>query len=187
MSILYNNGIPAAANNPSDDQPDMQTNTDAIDQIIGIDHISFNVGAGNTSGYHKQVTFNNKNVPGAQTDPTSTLYTNNGSASSVSQLLYRNQNAILPVSAIRAFGTLIPSVGTLTNSFNCTFGAYAFPTLTITLTANATTGNNVVVLLSSGFNGNNSMSYSYTNPTLTITLQAGGAGNQLLSFVVLQF
>jgi hypothetical protein len=49
--IPYTNAIPAAANNPSNDQPDMQANTDAIDTLLDRDHYSFNE---NFSGLHKQ-------------------------------------------------------------------------------------------------------------------------------------
>jgi hypothetical protein len=56
-SISYNPNIPNAPNNPSNDQPLMQENTNAIQTIWAVDHISFNSGAGLTSGHHSQVTF----------------------------------------------------------------------------------------------------------------------------------
>lgn len=186
MSILYNNGIPAAANNPSDDQPDMQTNTDAIDQIIGIDHVSFNSGAGATSGHHLQVTFDSKNAAGVQIDPVSTLYTGSGSASSVSQMLYRNQNGIFPASAIRAFGSLVPNVGTLTNSFNCSFTSFVAPILTIALAANAVSSDNVIVLITTA-NPTSQISYTFTNPNLVISVLPVTAQSAILNFLVLQF
>ena len=60
INVTYNNAIPNAPNNPSVDQPKMQTNTDSIDQIIGVDHVSFNT---NDGGWHKQVTFNSPHIP----------------------------------------------------------------------------------------------------------------------------
>lgn len=39
---IYTDGIPNVNNDPSDDQPDMQVNTNSIDGIIGEDHFSFN-------------------------------------------------------------------------------------------------------------------------------------------------
>lgn len=180
MSILYNTGIPAAANNPSDDQPDMQTNTDAIDQIIGIDHVSFNVGAGQTSGHHLQVTFDSKNVPGAQTEPVSTLYTNNGTASTVSELFYRNQSGTFLVSGVKAFGRVIPNTGALSNALNCSVSSFG-ATVVIALTAGVTTGNNVCIFTSQA--GSIAPNYSFTNPNLTLTpIDA----TQPVSFIVIQ-
>jgi hypothetical protein len=49
----YERDIPDAPNNPSVDQPDMKANTNAIDDILAVDHYSFNV---NESGWHKQAT-----------------------------------------------------------------------------------------------------------------------------------
>lgn len=51
MTISYNLNIPAGPNNPSVDQPKMQTNTNNISQLIGIDHVTFN-DAVNPNGYH---------------------------------------------------------------------------------------------------------------------------------------
>lgn len=49
----YNNDIPDAPNNPSNDQPKMKVNTNSIDSIIDVDHYSFET---NSDGWHKQVT-----------------------------------------------------------------------------------------------------------------------------------
>lgn len=46
----YNTDIPFATNDPSADQPLMQQNTNSIDGIIAVDHISFGFDNG---GYHK--------------------------------------------------------------------------------------------------------------------------------------
>lgn len=51
----YNNGIPAANNNPSSDQPGMLINCQSIQNLIGVDHITFQA---NNGGQHKQITFN---------------------------------------------------------------------------------------------------------------------------------
>lgn len=47
--VAYNRDIPDAPNNPSTDQPLMKINTNAIDTLIAVDHISFNATDG---GYH---------------------------------------------------------------------------------------------------------------------------------------
>jgi len=49
MTISYKRNIPNGPNNPSNDQPDMKTNTNSIDDIIAVDHQSF---AGTNAGYH---------------------------------------------------------------------------------------------------------------------------------------
>lgn len=59
--FAYNNDIPDAPNNPSQDQPLMKTNTNSTDDIIDVDHFSFNQVKG---GSHKQVTLTNKAAPG---------------------------------------------------------------------------------------------------------------------------
>ncbi len=48
-SFTYNLNIPATNNNPSVDQPNMLTNNNSINSILGVDHNSFNIANG---GYH---------------------------------------------------------------------------------------------------------------------------------------
>lgn len=146
MTFTFNSAIPAAPNNPSVDQPDMLTNNISTDAILAVDHISFNTANG---GQHKQVTFNNKNVPGAQTDPQSVLYTNSGTASSVSQVFYRNQNVIYYMSAIKAWG-LITGAGAIDTSQSHNISAVVRNSAgkySITLTANAVSSNKFGILL----------------------------------------
>lgn len=69
MSIGYTLGIPASGDNPSTDQPIMQANNDANPAIWLIDHIGFNASGLDKSGLHKQVTFNNNNIPAVPTAP----------------------------------------------------------------------------------------------------------------------
>jgi len=62
-NFLYNTGIPAANNNPSTDQPDMQTNTDSTNAILNVDHFTFN---NNNGGMHQQVQIVSQNtIPSA--------------------------------------------------------------------------------------------------------------------------
>ncbi len=58
--ITYNTNIPASGNNPSSDQPSLQTNTNNIPVLIAVDHYSFNDSLG---GLHKQVTLVNESIP----------------------------------------------------------------------------------------------------------------------------
>lgn len=61
-SFSYITGIPLATNSPSTDQPNMQTNTNSINSIIGVDHYSFG-SAGSKDGFHKQVTLPVESLP----------------------------------------------------------------------------------------------------------------------------
>lgn len=53
-NIPYERDIPASPHNPSVDQPNMKTNNNSVDDILLIDHFSFNDG-NNFSGYHKNI------------------------------------------------------------------------------------------------------------------------------------
>lgn len=159
MSFTYNSSIPAANNNPSDDQPIMQQNAFAISNFVNVDHVSFNNA---NCGKHLQVTFNSKNTPGAQTDPQSVIYTANGLATTISQLKYVNQSGTFPLSTLRAYAYF--SAGTLflntTNYFNVNTGGITVSatisqvTYTIPLTTGATASNDVgIIFVSPQTNG----------------------------------
>jgi hypothetical protein len=51
-NFTYTTGIPNGPDNPSNDQPIMQTNTNSINSLIDTDHIGFNT---NFGGAHNQV------------------------------------------------------------------------------------------------------------------------------------
>lgn len=59
--------IPATNNNPSTDQPSMQTNFQSINDWSAVDHVGYETDDGGT---HKQVSFSSNNVPGASSFPT---------------------------------------------------------------------------------------------------------------------
>src|SRR5580693_942669 len=121
----YNANIPNAPDNPSYDQPLMQQNSQSINSIWSVDHVTFDGLAGSgapgsSAGQHLQVTFNGKNVPGgAPIDPVSILYTNSGTASTIADMYFRNANSIFPVNLIRAYASCDTN-GTLLNSINVT-------------------------------------------------------------------
>lgn len=171
MTFTFNTNIPAANNNPSVDQPDMLTNNQSTDALLAVDHVSFNALNG---GQHKQVTFNNRNVPGAQTDPQAVLYTNTvmatstntASASTVSEMFYINQNSTYPISMIKAFGTF-DSGGNPLNTWNMFItlpgGHPSTGSFGITMPANCVTGSSYLVLISStGSAGKTTLTNSYT-------------------------
>ncbi len=148
MSFLdFFNNIPAAANSPSVDQPNMLTNNASNASIWTIDHIGFNNSQG---GYHQQVTFNATHSQGAQTDPQSVLFTQAGSASTKADMYFKNQNGTFQVSPIRAWGTFDKNGATLGSQLeNATVAKVSMGLFTVTLSANAVTGTNFAVLITS--------------------------------------
>lgn len=147
MSISYNLNIPDAPNNPSDDQPLMQINTNALDTIIAIDHISFNTANG---GNHQQVhlpSFTNPSVVNGTATQGSVIYSAAGTADTArAQIFYKNAFGVaLPISPIKAFGSF-DGAGVTLNSINVTAVRNSQGNFTLTITANAITGTNYSVL-----------------------------------------
>lgn len=186
MTISYNLNIPDGPNNPSNDQPKMKVNTNAIDAWTAIDHVKFDT---SPAGTHKQVTFSSKNAAGAQVDPQSVLYTGNGTAfSSIAQMYFRNQSGIVPVNMIRAFGSFLTNPGNTTqiNGYNFTFLVNGLGTVaTVTLTSGITTGTNFIVVPFLDSIIASSFSYTIAANTINFSMSAASAGS-LLSFIVLQ-
>lgn len=80
--------IPAAGNNPSVDQPNMQTNTNSVELIVEVDLYGFNDANGGT---HQQVTFPLASPTPAPTGTIGILYSaldSNGA----SQLWFKNKS-----------------------------------------------------------------------------------------------
>lgn len=73
MSYPINPNIPAANNDPADDQPGMQTNFANINSYVQVDHTNPSLGTG--AGQHKQVTFQSNNPPSSPVSPP-VLFTN---------------------------------------------------------------------------------------------------------------
>ena len=186
MTINYTLNIPSAFHDPGDDQPIMMDNNNAVNQIIGIDHVPFNVGSspGQFSGQHKQVTFNGTYSQGPQVDPNSVIYTSHSTTTNVSELIFQNQNSPFPVGAIRAFGSFGTGVGpTFLNQYNCNPSIGASGNVyTINLNNNVVIGNNVCIIVSPSSNSFTT-SYVFSNPTLTINAVLG----LTINFLILQF
>jgi len=179
MTYSYNTSVPATNNNPSTDQPDMLTNTQSINSIIGVDHVSFNTASGGT---HQQVTFSSKNTPAAQTDPQSVLYTASGTGSSNALLSFRNAAQIFPISIIKAYARFTfaaPSTVTIQQSFNIssiTCASATSPFVINFTTAMATS--NYGVFLTPSFGSGSGFIISALTPTtssLTITVVNGSS------------
>jgi hypothetical protein len=72
MNLNYINNIPLSNNDPSVDQPNMQTNTNSIAAWVTQDHYGFN---DNRGGIHKQVRLNSlSSIPPGLTGNVGTLY-----------------------------------------------------------------------------------------------------------------
>ncbi len=192
MPITYTRDIPDAPNNPSVDQGPMKINTNSIDTIIAVDHYTF---ADVPSGTHKQVTLSGKNVPLAPTDPVSVVYSNSGTASTASQLNYRNQNGIFPLSCVRAWASFAGASGAILGSqaVNATVARVSAGVYTVTVTANALSTVNYAVLLSAtNFNPTilHICGYAITSATqftITTELFSGSPSDpSQVSFMVLQ-
>lgn len=85
-NYAFDNSVPAANNNPSEDQPLMLINNQSSASIWQTDHIGFGTDGG---GLHKQVTFaTNQSAPSLTVDGVSGLYANLSSA--LSQLFFQN-------------------------------------------------------------------------------------------------
>lgn len=139
-TFSYNTNIPAANNDPADDQPLMQTNYSSISQLIDVDHVAFNTAGG---GRHDQVTFAANNAQGAQTDPVSVAFTQNGTAAAHPQLLWKNSLATFQLSCVRAWGFFDGTGG-----FPLTPPAQSYNVTSITNVGQPSTANYVVTLTS---------------------------------------
>lgn len=192
--VAYNRDIPFSTNNPSTDQPNMQTNTNSVDDILQVDHVSFNATNGGT---HKQVTYSSENVPSSPGGTSSVAYTGIGIADpSHPQHFWTNSQGIYPLSAIRAFGSFVSgSNGTLTpgNSYNLDAvtpvvqSGASNKVFTIKLLPNVVSGNNVTVLvfLSDGSKSFSTTAYTFVNPNLVVNVSGSTIG-YAVNFVVLQ-
>jgi hypothetical protein len=186
MSINYVTNIPFATHNPSSDQPNMEIDTNAVNQWTGIDHIPFNVGAGLVSGQHKQVTFNGFNVPGAQTTPNSVEYTNSTASTPAGQLFWVNSNATYHLSPIRAWGVFSPAGIVLTQTVNV---ASIVPSgvnqWTVTLNANVVASSSYGVIATGGSQGLIA-TYSITSATVFTIFITSNVNPTTITFMVLQ-
>lgn len=191
-NFSFNSNIPAAANNPSNDQPVMLINNQSTESILNVDLVGFDQDNGGT---HKYMTVTQAgggyySAPPSPGADGFVAYTGAGSASAEAYLYLRNNNRIFPGMAVRAFGvfTTTNTLGavSLSNGFNVvSITAIAGTSYQITLQTGAVTGNNICVftqLSSPGTEG--AQTWSFANPVLTIGQTA--TPGLLYSFVVLQ-
>ncbi len=189
MSFTFNDGIPAANNNPSFDQPEMLQNNISNALIWNVDHIGFN-DASNEGGSHVQNTYYHFSAPSNPVGtPASVAYPAGGVGDAThAQYYFRNSLTSFIINAVKAWGSFIvtSSGNTLLDNFNCASLSTDLAGTTSTITMNVgTTGSNNYTILPF-ITGNQSISYSITGTnTFNITNNAGGVG-QRVSFIVLQ-
>lgn len=150
MSFTFNDGVPAAADNPSVDQPIMLQNNISNQGIWAVDHIGFNAANG---GQHQWTQF-----PIASTFPTpptptgmnSVAYPGAGvSNPAAAQYFFQNSQATVQLSCVRAWALCSTGGIISTQSVNVTSvtrtgtGNYS-----VVLTTNAVTSSNFAVLVS---------------------------------------
>lgn len=147
MTFSYNNGVPATANDPSVDQPDMLLNTQAINGISDVDHIGFNAANG---GMHRQVTYPAVTTQGAQTGLASVGYTVAGTANTgAAQWSFKNSISNFIPTTMRAWAFC--NNGGIVNSQSMNVASVVrngAGDYTATLTANTVTTTSFGVLVS---------------------------------------
>jgi len=141
--VAYNNDIPDQPNNPSVDAPKMKINTNAVDTILAVDHISFNA---NNGGTHKQITHETLS-PGSLLggSSASTVFPAQGQLDATkAQYYFRNATNTFILSALKAFALVTGNTGAIPGlqNFNCTVVRNSVGNYTVTMTANATTSAN---------------------------------------------
>lgn len=112
-NFTYNNDIPDTPNNPSNDQPLMKINTNSIDDLIEVDHVSFNT---NNGGFHKQSQYLNGNLPAGLGSGAGTVYSK--AVSGTSQIFFTPDASGNEYQQTRAIGSSFPLFGLQTNNYN---------------------------------------------------------------------
>lgn len=198
--MVYNAGIPLSTDLVSNSQSQLLDNFGQLNTQFGIDHTAFAVGGSNGDGFHKKVTLSTKNTPGAQTDPSSAVYTASGTASTVADLFFKNQNGTFPISPIKAwgFGDGVSGGITGSQSSNVTsFTRSGTGQYSVTIPANILNSSSYLVIpaVSQANSGTSpdqlSVTYSIINST-SFNLKVVNVKNNVvvdptsLSFIVLQ-
>ena len=146
MSFTYTQNLPAAGNNPSNDQPNMLTNTNSIANIIAVDHVGFNTA---TAGQHEQCTFPGVVTPATPAGEASVLFPALGVADNAHPVLnYQNADLTFPLCLIRAYGVFTftsPSTIATVQLLNVTSVVYSSGTAIVTIPANVLTGTSYAV------------------------------------------
>lgn len=187
-AITYNVDIPDAPNDPSVDQPKMKVNTNANSQALAVDHYGYNV---DNSGAHKQVNFAAENVfAGTPETHQGVLYTDTGTQSTKSEMVYKNNNGMFPASTVRAYLCFKPNGGvpTTLSKYNITSVTFSSPNYVVVCPANTfIVGVNIqpAIIITMSAASSLAPAYTVTGTTITISNITGSADN--VNLVVLQY
>jgi len=188
-SFTFYPNIPQPGDNPSMSQGEFLQNFTALgatNSWTTQDHYGFGTG---TDGLHKQITFPLQTSPSSPTNPSSILYTAPGSASTNSQLAYKNASASFLVNGVRAFGAYVTLTGSpvISNGYNIASISASVvgtqTTATITLNSNVTTTDNVCVFLTAN---SPSATYLYTFSSGVLTIITNASSAFTMNFAILQ-
>jgi len=176
----------------------MQTNFISIQDIIGVDHVSFDEGPSTNQGMHNQVTYSmlypnaDPNLPLPPVVPANSQgisYVENDSVGNINQW-FVNPTANYLVSCVKAFGVFQATSNnanvTPLNSYNINTpitkpGPSNVATYAITLKANVVSGNNVLVFINTS--NNVGATYTFSGGLLTIVCTSN---IPIISFMILQ-
>jgi hypothetical protein len=156
----YTDNIPFPTNSPSADQPNMLINTNSIDSLLAVDHVSFNLANG---GYHNDIHFNTQLTDPAAVPTIGQLYTKSITFNAITDaaLFYENGAGVvtqltspsgssalangytfLPGGILMQWGSSALNAGvapvTVTTTINF---PVAFPTAVFMVTGSPRTGN----------------------------------------------
>lgn len=152
MSFTYNTAVPASGNNPSNDQPDMLTNTQSIDGILDVDHVTFNAANGGTHRQSHYVLFTNPSAISNTGTQGSVVYGAAGVADATrAQLYFKNDHQQqIPLTVIKAFG-IFDGAGTLLNGMNVSVGSHVVSSgiYVMDVPVNILASNNYLVIVDS--------------------------------------
>lgn len=195
----YNPNIPNPPNQPSQDVFLMQTNTNSINSILAVDHISFRA---NNGGTHNQTQFSQfSSGPIPSGTASSVAYPAAGVAStSTAQMYFKNSQATTLMSCVKAFASItvpnttqnvtVPLPDTsVTNSYNILISgstinrAVVSAIITINLQPNCVIGTNACVLLTGA-----AASYTINSNQIVITVNTNPSAvvGARINFAILQ-
>lgn len=189
--VAYNRDIPDTPNNPSVDQPKMKTNTNSIDDIIAVDHISFNATNGGTHKQNSYTGFSTGTVIGGV--PGSVAYPAAGVADAThAQYYFKNAVNTYPLNYVKAWALVDGVAGGIVSlqSFNVVSATRTgIGDYTIVLTPNCTSSVNygVIVQIFTASGVNSSLITKTNTTTFRIRTQSGGSNadfGQFTFFVV---
>lgn len=150
MSFSFNDGVPAAPDNPSVDQPIMLQNNVSNQGIWAVDHIGFNAANG---GQHQWTQFpitSSFPTPPTPTGMSSVAFPGAGVANpAAAQYFYQNSQVTTQLSCVRAWALCSTGGIIATQSVNVmSVTRTGTGNYSVVLTANAVTSSNFAVLVS---------------------------------------